>query len=80
MKLYLQRQLITMSSVEFPEIEFTDNDYNFDHSKCIKSLELPPIEHTSNNENILFEFVKLIEITPLPKIFQISKLIFDALL
>ena len=34
-----------MSLMELPEIVFTDNDYNFDHGKYIKSLELPPIEH-----------------------------------
>jgi hypothetical protein len=50
-----------MSSVELPEIVFTDNDYNFDHAKYIKSLELPPIEHASNNENIPFESIQSIE-------------------
>jgi hypothetical protein len=52
-----------MSSVELPEIVFTDNDYNFDHAKYmyIKSLELPPIEHTFNNENIPFESIQSIE-------------------
>ena len=50
-----------MNSVELPEIVFTDNDYNFDHAKYIKSLELPPIEHTANNENIPFESIPSIE-------------------
>jgi len=50
-----------MSSVELPEIVFTDNDYNFNHAKYIKSLELPPIEHTTNNENIPFESIQSIE-------------------
>ena len=50
-----------MSSVELPEIVFTDNDYNFDHAKYIKSLVLSPIEHTSNNENIPFESIQSIE-------------------